>query len=84
MVGLASITDALFPKGPGFGDGCSKKDICSKPNEFKTVAMAAEQSACIISKNMVDGDASALKGVFSGLGKFCDACRKVFSMPKQT
>jgi hypothetical protein len=43
MVGLASITDTLFPKGSDFGDGCSKKDICSKPNDFNTVAMAVEK-----------------------------------------
>ena len=84
MVGLALMTDTLFPKGSDFGDGCSKKDICSKPNEFKTVATAVEKSACNISKDMVDGDASALKGAFGGLGKFCDACRKVFRMAKQT
>ena len=84
MAGLASMTDTLFPKGSDFGDGCSKKDICSKPNEFKTVAMAVEKSVRIISKDMVDGDASALKGAFGGLGKFCDACRKVFPMQKQT
>ena len=48
------------------------------------MAMAVEKSARIISKDMVDGDASALKGAFGGLGKFCDACRKVFRMPKQT
>ena len=43
-----------------------------------------KKSACNISKDMVDGDASALKGAFDGLGKFCDACRKVFRMAKQT
>ena len=84
MAGLASMTGTLFPKGSDFGDGCSKKDICSKPNEFKAVAMAVEISARIISKDMVDGDASALKEAFGGLCKFCNACRKVFRMPKQT
>jgi hypothetical protein len=84
MVGLASITDTLGPKGSDFGDGCSKKDICSSPNEFKTVAMAVEKIGVQHLKGFGRWRRERLEGRIWRAWQVLRACRKVFRMPKQT